>query len=373
MKISTFSAFGALLACACSHKPAAPPPADLTPVSVSADSDKASEEPSEEELPLAELTPELLQAFAPLPQRFESETNPITEAKVNLGRMLYFDKRLSKNHDVSCNSCHRLGDYGVDGDPVSEGHRGQRGDRNSPTVYNAGHYVAQFWDGRAKDLEEQAKGPILNPVEMAMPSAEQVERVLRSIPGYVTAFKQAFPGQKNPVTYDNLAMAIGAFERQLVTPSRFDAFLNGKSDALNEQEQRGLRRFVSLGCTACHSGAAVGGGSFQKLGLVKPWNDVKDPGRFKVTQADEDQQKFRVPTLRNITKTGPYLHDGSIVDLPQMVRLMAEHQLGQQLKDEHVAELVAFLEALTGEIPTAYIAQPKLPASGPKTPKPDPS
>ena len=352
---------------ACGHKAAAPPPATSTPVLAA----PAPDPVVEEELP--ELTPEMLQAFEALPERFESASNPITAAKVDLGRMLYFDKRLSRNQDVSCNTCHRLGDYGVDGDPVSSGHRGQRGDRNSPTVYNAGNYVAQFWDGRAKDLEEQAKGPILNAVEMAMPSAQQVERVLQSIPGYVVAFKKAFPGEKKAVTYDNLAKAIGAFERQLVTPSRFDAFLKGQSDSLTEQEQRGLRRFVTLGCTSCHSGVAVGGSSFQKLGLVKPWHAMKDEGRFKVTKADEDQNKFRVPTLRNIAKTGPYLHDGSVDTLPEMVRLMADHQLGQELTDEQLADLVAFLESLTGEIPTQYIAQPELPPNGPKTPKPDPS
>lgn len=358
----------------CGHR--APAPAAPSPnrsVSAAVAPAAADEIASEDAAPLADLTPETLQAFGALPQRFDSPENPITEAKVTLGRMLYFDKRLSKNQDVSCNSCHRLGDYGVDGDPTSQGHRGQKGDRNSPTVYNAGGYVAQFWDGRAKDLEDQAKGPILNPVEMAMPSPAHVEKVLRSIPGYVKAFKVAFPGDKNPVSYDNLAKAIGAFERQLVTPSRFDAFLTGKADALTEQEQRGLRRFVGLGCTSCHNGSAIGGSSFQKLGLIKPWQNAKDEGRFKVTKAEEDQFKFRVPTLRNISKTGPYLHDGTIVDLPQMVRLMADHQLGQNLKDQEVADIVAFLEALTGDIPTPYIAQPELPPSGPKTPKPDPS
>ena len=226
-----------------------------------------------------------------VPAAFESEENPITEEKIQLGRMLFFEKRLSKNHDVSCNSCHDLAKYGVDNEPTSPGHKGQRGDRNSPTVYNAGGHVAQFWDGRAKDLEEQAKGPILNPVEMAMPDEAYVLRTLKSMPGYVDAFKKAFPDDANPVTYDNMAKAIGAFERKLVTPSRFDDWRGGDQDALNEQEKRGFATFIKLGCPTCHVGPAIGGTTFQKFGLIKPWKDQSDLGRFVVTEKGRRQDE----------------------------------------------------------------------------------
>lgn len=315
----------------------------------------------------------MLAAFQPLPGAFEDASNPITEAKVELGRMLFFDARLSKNQDLSCNSCHALDRYGVDGTKTSSGHKGQKGNRNSPTVYNAGGYVAQFWDGRAATLEEQAKGPVLNPVEMAMKNDKQVIATLKSIPGYVDAFKKAFPGEKNAIRYANFGKAIGAFERKLVTPSRWDKFLAGDDAALNDTEKRGVTTFVALGCTTCHNGPAVGGSSFQKLGLVKPYSDDKDLGRFAVTKDEGDKQKFRVPSLRNIERTGPYLHDGSVDDLAKMVRLMGEHQLGKALTDAQVADVTAFLKALTGTLPAAYIAKPELPASGPKTPKADPS
>ncbi len=310
-------------------------------------------------------------SFTALPVRFENPANPISNEKVTLGRMLFYETRLSRNHDVSCNSCHGLDNYGVDSHNVSTGHKAQQGGRNAPTVYNAGGHIAQFWDGRAADLEAQAKGPILNPIEMAMPSDKKVVAVLRSIPGYVALFKSAFPKDKDPVTYDNMAKAIGAFERQLVTPSRFDQFLAGDKAALTDKEKDGLNTFASLGCVTCHNGPAVGGTSYQKLGLIKPV-DTKDVGRFAVTKDESDRTKFRVPTLRNIEKTGPYLHDGSKTDLAEMVRFMADHQLDKRLTDRQVEAVVAFLKALTGSPSREYIARPELPSSGPKTPRPDP-
>jgi cytochrome c peroxidase len=313
----------------------------------------------------------MLNVFKALPARFEDAKNPITSEKVELGRMLYFENRLSKNHDVSCNSCHDLNKYGVDGKPFSPGHKKQLGGRNSPTVYNAGGHILQFWDGRAPNLEEQAKGPILNPVEMAMPSEARVIETLKSIPGYVTAFQKAFPGEADPVTYDNVGKSIGAFERQLVTPSRFDKYLAGDENALTEAEKVGLSKFLGQGCQTCHNGAAIGG-SLQKLGLVVPFQS-KDQGRFDLTKNEADRMIFRVPTLRNVTKTAPYFHDGSVKDVQTAVKLMAQHQFGKQISDEDVKHIVTFLDALTGELPKSYIAKPKLPASGPKTPKPDPS
>ena len=313
----------------------------------------------------------LLNAFKVLPARFEDPKNAITPEKVELGRMLYFENRLSKNHDVSCNSCHDLNNYGVDGKPFSPGHKKQLGGRNSPTVYNAGGHVLQFWDGRAPNLEEQAKGPILNPVEMAMPSEARVIETLKSIPGYVTAFQKAFPGEADPVTYNNVGKAIGAFERQLVTPSRFDKYLGGDESALTDAEKVGLKTFLDQGCQSCHNGPAIGG-SLQKLGLVVPFQS-KDQGRFDLTKKESDRMIFRVPTLRNVTKTAPYFHDGSVKDVQTAVKLMAQHQFGKQITEPEVKQIVTFLDALTGELPKSYIAKPKLPASGPKTPKPDPS
>lgn len=311
-----------------------------------------------------------LDLYKVLPAKFESPTNEITEPKVALGRMLYFENRLSLGQDVSCNSCHDLAKYGVDNEPTSPGHKKQRGGRNSPTVYNAAGHVAQFWDGRAKDVEEQAKGPILNPVEMAMPDAAAVIKVLKSIPGYAPLFKAAFPGQADPITYDNVGNAIGAFERRLTTPSRWDKFLAGDQTALTDQEKAGFAKFAKLGCPTCHTGANVGGSLFQKLGLVKPWPDQSDLGRYEVTKNDSDKMYFRVPSLRNIAKTGPYFHKGQLKTLEEVVRTMALHQLGQELKDDEVTTIIAWLNALTGDLPADYITKPELPASGPTTPKP---
>ena len=310
--------------------------------------------------------------FGVLPAQAPNPQNPLTDEKIALGRQLFYDTRLSKNHDIACNSCHLLSEFGQDGQPTSPGHRGQHGARNSPSVYNAAFHIAQFWDGRAADVEEQAKAPVLNPVEMAMPDAAAVEAVLRSIPGYRQGFAAAFPEAAEPVTFDNMARAIGAFERRLVTPGRFDDFLAGSDDALTEGELEGLQTFVDTGCVTCHMGPTVGGTMFQKLGLVKPY-DTQDMGRFEVTGRESDRKVFKVPSLRNVAETGPYFHDGSIASLEHAVSLMAEHQLGKTLSPSRNASIRAFLGALTGTPDGAYIAKPALPPSGPDTPAPDPS
>ena len=312
-----------------------------------------------------------LQVFKVLPAVIDDASNPITDQKVALGRMLYYDARLSKGQDVSCNTCHPLARYGVDQEPVSTGHKGQKGTRNAPTVYNAAGHFSQFWDGRAPTVEEQAKGPILNPVEMAMPDQKRVLAVVKSMPEYVDAFKRAFPGEKDAVTYDNAGKAIGAFERKLVTRARWDSFLGGDRTALSEAEKAGLNRFLDVGCQSCHGGAYLGGSMFQKLGAVKPWTDTRDPGRFAVTKQEADKMVFKVPSLRNIAKTAPYYHDGSVATLDNAVSKMADHQLGQQLSKEDVASIVTFLKALTGELPAEYIKEPPLPKSTAMTPKPE--
>jgi cytochrome c peroxidase len=310
--------------------------------------------------------------FGALPAEASNPDNAITPAKVELGRILYYDPRLSKNHDVSCNTCHLLDRHGVDGEPTSTGHRGQRGGRNAPTVYNAALHITQFWDGRAADVEEQAKGPVLNPIEMAMPSEDAVLVVLDSIPGYAPLFAAAFPEDENPITYDNMARAIGAFERKLLTPSSFDAFIAGDDSALSGEQLAGLDAFVSVGCIACHQGAAIGGGLYQKLGAIKPY-PTEDLGRAEITGNEADRHVFKVPSLRNIAKTGPYLHDGSIQQLDEMIRIMAEYQLGIAVDDVQVSAIQAFLESLTGTVDAELIAMPELPPSGPDTPAPDPS
>lgn len=309
--------------------------------------------------------------FKPLPKQFDSKDNPITDEKVSLGRQLYFEKRLSKSQRFSCNSCHLLSKYGVDNQPTSEGHKGQHGDRNSPTVYNAGNHIAQFWDGRAATLEDQAKGPVLNPVEMAMGDAAQVESVLKSMPAYAPLFKKAFAQDKEPISYENMAKAIGAFERTLVTPSAFDKFLGGDENALTAEQKKGLETFISAGCTACHMGEGVGGGMYQKLGLAKPVAGLKDEGRSKITKNAAEQYFFKVPSLRNVEKTGPYLHDGSKKTLDEAVAFMGEYQLGKQLKKDEVDSIVAFLKSLTGELPKVALTEPKALPAGPKTPKPN--
>jgi cytochrome c peroxidase len=312
-----------------------------------------------------------LQLFGPLPEVMTSEKNPETDAKVALGRMLYYERRLSKSQQISCNTCHKLNQYGVDGEPTSGGHKGQKGDRNSPTVYNAAGQFAQFWDGRAADVEEQAKGPVMNPVEMAMPSEKVVAAMLKSMPEYVDAFKQAFPEDKDPVTVDNMAMAIGAFERKLVTPSRWDKFLRGDKSALTDEEKAGFNTFVRSGCQTCHSGVLVGGSLFQKLGAAKPWPDTSDPGREKVTKNEADRMVFKVPSMRNIEKTAPYYHDGRVRTLEQAISLMALHQVDEKLTDAQVQSIAAWLKTLTGDIPADYIKEPALPKSTAKIPKPD--
>lgn len=295
----------------------------------------------------AELRQRCSPALTPLPARMPGADKD-TPALVNLGRTLFFDVRLSANNSQSCNSCHAVDKNrgGVDNEATSPGAFGKRGGRNSPTVLNAGFHMTQFWDGRAGDLTAQAKGPILNPIEMAMPSEQAVVEKLGTIPTYQTAFAKAFPGEAKPLTYDNLARAIAAFERTLVTRDRFDDFLKGENQALTAEEFKGLDLFVSIGCTACHNGPALGGNSYQKRGLIHAVK-LDDVGRFGVTGDEDDKFKFKVPGLRNISMTAPYFHDGSKRELTEAVREMAWIQLDRKLTDEEANALTAFLNALS--------------------------
>jgi len=300
-----------------------------------------------------------LKPFAPLPKDFPSRRNPVTEPKVRLGHMLYFDPRLSADGTVSCNTCHPLDRYGADGKPVSIGHRGLKGTRNSPTVYNAAGHVAQFWDGRAPDVEEQSKGPVLNPVEMAMPSEAETVRVLKSIPEYPPMFAAAFPGESDPVTFDNMAKAIGAFERKLRTPARWDRYLEGDRNALTPEEKAGFQTFLKAGCASCHSGPLLGGNIFQKLGIVVPWPDDTDMGVFMVSGKEADKMVFKVPSLRNITETAPYFHNGKTATLSEAIRKMGIHQLGKALTDAEIQAIIVWLRTLTGELPADYLRPPR--------------
>ncbi|WP_456377199.1 cytochrome-c peroxidase [Lutibacter sp.] len=297
-----------------------------------------------------------LSMFGTLPALAENADNPITEDKVLLGKKLYLDNRLSKDNTQSCNTCHNLETYGVDNLSTSPGNNGGFGTRNSPTVFNAALHISQFWDGREPDVEAQAGGPILNPVEMAMPSEKVVVERLSKIEEYNTLFAKVFPKDKNPITYKNIQKAIGAFERTLITPSRFDNFIAGDLNALSTTEKEGLQLFISTGCIACHSGNVLGGNVYQKFGIFDDyWKYTKskkiDEGKFEVTKKESDKYVFKSPSLRNIEKTYPYFHDGSVTNLKEAVTIMAKVQLNKELSENELHSLVAFLNSLTGELP----------------------
>lgn len=268
---------------------------------------------------------------------------------VNLGRKLFFEKKLSVNQTQSCNTCHAINDHhaGVDGEPTSPGAFGKRGGRNSPTVLNAGFHFKQFWDGRAETLENQAKGPILNPIEMAMPDEKVVLQRLRSDNEYPALFQKAFSGRGEKITYDNVAKAIAAFERTLITHDRYDDFLNGNDHALTAAEIQGLDLFLQVGCATCHNGPLIGGNTFQKMGLINAYTNSTDLGRFDVTKDESDKFKFKVPSLRNVALTGPYFHDGASAQLDSTVKQMAQLQLGRDLAASETNALVAFLHSLS--------------------------
>jgi cytochrome c peroxidase len=310
-----------------------------------------------------------LKVFAPLPDVVLSASGMPSKDQIDLGRMLYFDPRLSKSQTISCNTCHPLAKYGADGEATSEGYRGQRGDRNAPTVYNGAGHFAQFWDGRAADLEEQAKRPVRNPVEMAIASEEDVVTVLRSMPEYALAFHRAFPQDREPVSFDNMAIAIGAFERKLLTPARWDWFLRGHQTALTGDEKAGLKTFLAAGCQTCHAGSFLGGSSFQKLGVAKPYPDSSDPGRYKVTGNEADRMLFKVPSLRNVAMTAPYFHNGKVSSLEDAVSRMSEYQRGRQLSESEIRSIVTWLGSLTGDLPSDLILAPVLPKSTRSTPQ----
>ncbi|PPJ46879.1 cytochrome C peroxidase [Rhizobium sp. KAs_5_22] len=320
----------------------------------------------------ADLRASALEIFKALPSTTPAvANNPITPDKISLGKALFFDPRISASGVFSCNSCHNLATGGDDNLETSIGHGWQKGPRNAPTALNAVFNVAQFWDGRAEDLKAQAKGPVQAGVEMAN-TPVQVVATLKSMPQYVEWFTAAFPGEADPVTFDNFAKAIEAFEATLITPAPFDAFLNGDDAAMTADQQKGLALFIDKGCSTCHAGTNVGGEGYFPFGLIeKPGADVlpeKDKGRFAVTNTADDSYVFRAAPLRNVALTAPYFHSGKVWDLKQAVGVMGTAQLGEELKEDEVDLIVAFLGSLTGKMPE--VTYPVLPAETDATPRP---
>lgn len=320
----------------------------------------------------ADLRATALDIFKPLPSTYPAVSdNPITPEKIDLGKALFFDPRLSASGVFSCNSCHNLATGGDDNLETSIGHGWQKGPRNSPTALNAVFNDAQFWDGRAEDLKAQAKGPIQAGVEMAN-TPNQVVATLKSMPNYVEWFTAAFPDEADPVTFDNMAKAIEAFEATLITPAPFDAYLNGDEGAMTAEEQAGLALFIDKGCASCHSGVNLGGNGYYPFGLIeKPGAEVlpeNDKGRFAVTATADDSYVFRAAPLRNVTLTAPYFHSGKVWNLKQAVAIMGTSQLGEDLADTEVDRIVAFLGTLEGRMPD--VVYPVLPAETDDTPLP---
>ncbi len=326
-----------------------------------------------EALAAEDLLTKARQHFEPIPQQVPViEDNAANPEKVQLGKMLFFEPRLSKSGLISCNSCHNISTGGADNLERSVGHRWQLGGRNAPTVLNAVYNIDQFWDGRADDLKTQATGPMQAGVEMAS-TPERVLGVLNSIPDYIAAFKAAFPDDRDPVSMQNAGRAIEVFEATLITPNApFDRYLGGEEDALDDQQKRGLELFIAKNCVQCHNGKNIGGNTYRVFGEVQaPAPDVRpadDLGRFNVTKDEADKYAFRVAPLRNVALTAPYFHSGHVWDLAHAVKIMAQTQIGAELSDEEAGDIVAFLGSLTGQQPVVEL--PLLPPSTGDTPKP---
>jgi len=306
--------------------------------------------------------------FGPLPASMPSPDNPITPEKVKLGSILYWESRISVDGTVSCAKCHPPGLYAADGLKKAVGNHCKDNPRNSPCILNSAAQISEHWIGNRVSVEDQAKQALIGPPSYGMPSYESVEKVLKGMKAYVALFKEAFPGDKEPVTADNFAKAVGAFERTLVTPAAFDDFVNNKPAALSAQEKRGLQDFLDTGCMTCHLGPFFGGQMYQKFGVFEPyWNATAsqpiDEGRFAVTKNAADKYLFKVPILRNVAETRPYFHDGSVEKLEDAVTIMARVQLAKKLSLEQAADIAAFLKSLTGAVPDSLLKAPVLPAA----------
>ena len=284
--------------------------------------------------------------------------------QVALGRLLFHDRRLSRNRQVACSSCHVLTKFGVDGKPAGIGVGELRGTRNVPSLFNTAMHIAELWSVRAPNVEAHEAEPIMNPVEMATRSEHALVDALGRVPRYVEMFREGFPNDDRPISLKNVGEAIEAFERGLVNNSRWDKFSAGDVSALTLEEKHGLRVFIISGCVACHTGPQVGGTMYQKVGVAFPWPNQKDQGRDAGTNSAADRMVFQVPSLKNIAETAPYFHDGSTSNLQAAIRLMAHHQLGLELSNQEVDAIAAWMRALTGDIDPDYIAVPDLPPEG---------
>ncbi len=307
-------------------------------------------------------------SFQPLPKDAATEKFPVTPERVNLGRKLFFDPRISADGTGSCVRCHQPALYGADGLAKSLGLHDKVLPRNAPTVLNSGLQFKAHWDGVFENVEAQAGKALLGPGFANADDAAAMARV-KAIPGYPELFRKAFPGETDPVNVENWGKAIGAYERNLVTPSRFDEYLGGKVDTLSAAERRGLRTFIDTGCIECHKGAGVGGRAFRKFGVVDDyWKETHsqeiDKGRFNLTKDEDDLYTFKVPVLRNVAMTPPYFHDGSVGTLPEAVKVMGKVQLGTDLSEKDVKDIVEFLGSLTGKLPDDFANAPVLPAAG---------
>lgn len=306
--------------------------------------------------------------FKPLPKDMAAPQFPVTPERADLGRKLFFDPRISVDGTVSCARCHQPALYGTDGLPKPHGAHDKLNPRNAPTVLNAALQFNAHWRGDRENVEDQAKQALVGPPSFGNPDYAAAIAKLKAILGYVVMFQKAFPNEADPVNEDNWGKAIGSYERTLVTPSRFDQYLAGDTQALSPVEQRGLQKFIETGCVACHNGPGVGGSMFQKFGVVEDyWKETGskeiDKGRFDVTHDDADMYVFKVPTLRNVAMTPPYFHDGSVGTLPEAVTIMAKVQLGKTLSAQDVSDIVAFLGSLTGTLPDNFADTPVLPAA----------
>lgn len=305
------------------------------------------------------------QIFAPLPRDMATKAYPLSPEKIELGRKLFFDPRLSLDGTISCSTCHLPQFYGTDALPKSIGVLQRPNRRNAPTVFNAALYPIQSrWIGDRESIEAQAQGSLTGKTSMGNPNTEAVIEKLNHL-GYATAFEKAFPQEEKPITAKNWGIAIGAFERTLTTPSPFDRYLAGDEHALDAQAKAGLKAFMEIGCIACHNGVGLGGGSFQKFGVFgEYWHETKsqeiDQGRFAVTEKESDRYVFKVPSLRNVAMTPPYFHDGSVEELEKAVRIMAKLQLNKELDQQTIASMMAFLSSLTGKVPDVFQTPPVL-------------
>ncbi len=306
--------------------------------------------------------------FVALPTEPDKSKPAASPAVVELGRKLFFDPRISEDGTVSCMRCHQVALYATDGLPKSRGFHDVELPRNAPTILNSGLYFKEHWRGDFNSVEDQAKHALLG-MGFAEPEFTTAMRRIQAIPEYTRLFREAFPNDPDPVSPDNWGTAIGAYERTLTTPSRFDDFLHRKQDALSADEQRGLRVFMDTGCADCHNGVAIGGNEFEKFGIyVDYWkethSDPIDQGRYDLTKKEDDRYVFKVPSLRNVAMTPPYFHDGSVGQLPEAVRIMAKLQLDKTLSDDEIKSIIAFLNSLTGPLPENYANSPVLPAAG---------